>query len=84
MSSMYDAITQILTTHLGVPAEQIKPETTLDDIKADSLLRAELIVVLESRLAVSLPPELPLHGQSTIEETARVLQDAVDAGRLAA
>jgi acyl carrier protein len=63
----------------GVPADQISPESTLQDLGVDSLAAAEIITDVEIRTGIELPMDV-LRGLSqmrTVGEVAAHLQAGV-------
>jgi acyl carrier protein len=64
----------------GVPAADIRPTSTLEDLGIDSLAVAELITDLEIRLGVELPMDVlrGLTGLKTVGEVSAALQAGLD------
>eukprot|EP00929_Paragymnodinium_shiwhaense_P014041 TRINITY_DN121911_c0_g1_i1.p2 TRINITY_DN121911_c0_g1~~TRINITY_DN121911_c0_g1_i1.p2 ORF type:complete len:136 (-),score=41.21 TRINITY_DN121911_c0_g1_i1:128-535(-) len=61
---------EIVARHFGVAVEEVKPESTLNELGADSLDVVEVVMSLEEQFDVELPDE---------ELTKlRTVQDAVD------
>jgi acyl carrier protein len=63
----------------GVPADQISPESTLQDLGVDSLAAAEIITDVEIRTGIELPMDV-LRGLSqmrTVGEVTAHLQAGV-------
>ena len=60
----------------GVPADQITPESSLEDVGIDSLAAAELITDLEIRLGIELPMDVlrGLNGLRTVGEVTGHLE----------
>jgi acyl carrier protein len=49
----FDQVQKLIVDELGVPVEDVKPETTLDDgLGADSLDRIELRIAVEEEFAI--------------------------------
>lgn len=48
-------VNKILHEMMGVPEDQIRPETTLDDLKADSLDHIEIIMAAEEEFGIDIP-----------------------------
>jgi acyl carrier protein len=78
--NMYDTVAAILVDSLGVPADEVGPDATLEELDADSLVIAEFVVIAEEQLGVAFPQDLPLNSSSTLKEVAELLQDIVDGG----
>ncbi|MFF4952147.1 acyl carrier protein [Streptomyces chattanoogensis] len=57
MTTTYECITGLLTEHLGVPEDIIKPDATLTDLELDSLSIVELSVIIQEELGVELAEE---------------------------
>ena len=63
----------------GVPADQVTPASTLEDLGVDSLAAAEIITDVEIRAGIELPMDV-LRGLSqlrTVEEVAAHLEAGV-------
>ena len=60
----------------GVPADQVSPASTLEDLGIDSLAAAEIITDVEIRTGVELPMDVlrGLGGLRTVGEVAAYLQ----------
>jgi acyl carrier protein len=60
----------------GVPADQVSPDSTLEDLGIDSLAAAEIITDVEIRTGVELPMDVlrGLGGLRTVGEVAAHLQ----------
>ena len=60
----------------GVPADQVSPASTLEDLGIDSLAAAEIITDVEIRTGVELPMDVlrGLGGLRTVGEVAAHLQ----------
>ncbi|MFG3380136.1 acyl carrier protein [Streptomyces sp. NPDC047999] len=75
---MYDKVVSKLTGHLGVPADQVHPDVTFQDLDVDSLALAELLVIVETELGVK--PDLTTQVEVTsltVGAAARTLEDMV-------
>jgi acyl carrier protein len=62
----------------GVPAEQITPESALEDLGVDSLAAAEIITDVEIRTGIELPMDV-LRGLGTMR-TVREVSAHLQAG----
>ena len=63
----------------GVPAEQVTPASTLEDLGIDSLAAAEIITDVEIRTGVELPMDVlrGLEGLRTVGEVVAHLEAGV-------
>lgn len=61
-----------IATICDVPAERIRPETTLDELAVDSLASAEIIFEIETSLGRELPNHLlrQIDGVHTVGDVA--------------
>jgi len=50
-----DKVRHIIADTLNVPVEQLKPETRLDDIGAESLDVIEIVFELEEKFGINIP-----------------------------
>ena len=56
--AVHDKITEIIVEQLGVKAEEVTPEASfVDDLGADSLDTAELVMALEEEFGIEIPDE---------------------------
>jgi acyl carrier protein len=55
----------------GVPADQVSPDATLQDLGVDSLTAAEIITDVEIRTGIELPMDM-LRGLSTLQTVGEV------------
>lgn len=53
--SIQERITKIFVEHLGVEASKVISEATFDDLGADSLDRAELVMNMEEEFNIEIP-----------------------------
>jgi acyl carrier protein len=53
----YPTIVELLTKKFDVKAEQISPQTTMDDLGLDSLSTAELLFEIGERFSIDIPDE---------------------------
>lgn len=54
---VFDKVKSIVAEQLGVEADDIKMETSFDDLNADSLDVVELIMALEEEFDIEIPDE---------------------------
>ena len=73
MSAVYDKVSEILTDKFGVPAEDIKPEATFDDLDLDSLDLAEFAMAAEEDLGVGISDE-EAEELSSLNDTVKLLE----------
>jgi len=53
-----EKVTEIIVEQLGVSADQVKPESNLiEDLGADSLDAAELVMAVEEEFGIEVPDE---------------------------
>jgi len=72
---IYDKLTTIITDSLGVPEQDITPDTSLvEDLAADSLDLYELMMALEEEFNVEIPQELT-NDIVYVEDIVRVLKE---------
>ena len=58
MSQIGETVARIVGDHLGLPGATLGPHTHIEeDLGADSLDRLELIMTIEERFGVKIPPE---------------------------
>ena len=71
-----------IVTICGVPADQVSPASTLEDLGIDSLTAAEIITDVEIRAGIELPMDVlrGLGGMRTVGEVAAHLQAGVGSG----
>ena len=86
--STVDEVRQVIAEALKVPTEELKPESRLDDIGAESLDVIEIIFELEEKFGISIPFQANQVGKSggaaklpfeTIADVAKAVQHLVDA-----
>lgn len=78
MDNMYDTLVEILTQHLGVPEDEVDPDSTVETLEVDSLMIAELSVHVEERIGKPIPEDARISGATTLKELAELLQDLAD------
>ncbi|MCQ2411111.1 MAG: acyl carrier protein [Elusimicrobiaceae bacterium] len=58
VENVQEAVKDIIVEHLGVEADQVKPEAQfVNDLGADSLDTVELIMALEDKFNIEIPDE---------------------------
>jgi acyl carrier protein len=76
------ALRESIVRICGVPADQVSPDATLQDLGVDSLTAAEIITDVEIRTGIELPMDV-LRGLSTLQtvgEVAAQLEAGAGAG----
>ena len=71
MMNLDAALRESIVRICGVPAEEITPASTLDNLGVDSLAAAEIITDVEIRTGVELPMDV-LRGLSKMETVGEV------------
>ena len=76
------ALCESIARICGVPADQVSPASTLEDLGIDSLAAAEIITDVEIRTGAELPMDVlrGLGGMRTVGEVAAHLQAGVGSG----
>lgn len=57
MLSMFEKVKKIMAGQLGIGEEEIKEETTFEDLGIDSLEIFEVIMALEDEFSIEIPNE---------------------------
>jgi acyl carrier protein len=84
--NIYDHIREFLSEELGVPIEEIKPETRIiDDLGGDSIIYLELIEEFKKKYRVTIEVRVigkyfQKHPIYTVDETARAVYDIIERG----
>jgi acyl carrier protein len=73
MSVIYDRVAKLLTTKFGVPAEDITPEATFEDLDLDSLDLVEFALAAEEELGVRISDE-EAADLETLDDTVKLLE----------
>jgi acyl carrier protein len=72
-AALRDELRTVVSEHLEVDVDRLRPETELGvDLGVDSLMAAELLVVVEDALGLSLPDEV-LDGVRTYGDFERAV-----------
>jgi acyl carrier protein len=53
--STSDALGEILNENFGIPAERLRPDTTLAELEIDSLAVIEVLFAVEERFGITVP-----------------------------
>lgn len=68
-------IREIVANHLGIPASEISPDSYLqDDLNADPLTLADLVVSLEDEFKI----EIPAHESQKFEKVEDIINFIAD------
>ncbi|MEV4441591.1 acyl carrier protein [Streptomyces sp. NPDC049577] len=70
-------LTDVLTSTFRVPAQEVSPEATLDDLGLDSLAAVELFMTLQDTYGVTLDDTHATPDMS-LKDIARLLQNQMD------
>ncbi|MCK7622221.1 phosphopantetheine-binding protein [Streptomyces sp. RS10V-4] len=78
MTTTYDTVKTALTSHFNIPADTVRPESTLEDLGLDSLAVVELLCVLQDELGLRVPTgdDALKSLQLTLAEAAAVIEQA--------
>jgi 1-acyl-sn-glycerol-3-phosphate acyltransferase len=81
-SELEDGVLATLARLAGVPRARLTPETSLDDLRLDTLLKTELLLELELQFQATLPETLAgsLH---TVGDVLQALRQRVEGGGVA-
>ena len=73
---LHEALRESIAKFCGVPADQVSPGSTLEELGVDSLTAAEIITDVEIRAGIELPMDVlrGLGGLRTVGEVAAHLQ----------
>jgi acyl carrier protein len=83
-----DEVRQIIAKTLKIPVDELKPDSRLDDIGAESLDVIEIVFELEEKFGISIPFQANEAGKTgepsklpfaTIADVAKAVQQLVDA-----
>jgi acyl carrier protein len=83
---VYDHIREFLSEELGVPIDQIKPDTRIiDDLGGDSIIYLELIEEFKKKYRVTIEVRVigkyfQKHPIYTVGQTAQAVYDIVERG----
>jgi acyl carrier protein len=77
---VYETLKNILVTTLKVPAEQITPEATKEDLELDSLAVVELSMVLGKEHGLHISDD-ELQDVETVGEIAALMRERAGADR---
>ncbi len=73
MSPVYDRVKQLLVDKFGVPAEDVTPQATFEDLDLDSLDLVEFALAAEEELGVRISDE-EAESLETLEDTVQLLE----------
>ncbi|KIZ16128.1 hypothetical protein SNA_23235 [Streptomyces natalensis ATCC 27448] len=70
--AVYRTARTLLSERSGVPVEEIRPDTTFDELDVDSLALAEFAFILRDEFSVLLTTQ-DVSKRSTLTDVARIL-----------
>lgn len=73
MSPIYDRVKDLLVDKFGVPAEDVSPEATFEDLDLDSLDLVEFALAAEEELGVRISDE-EAERLDTLDDTVKLLE----------
>ena len=73
MSAVYDRVKELLVDKFGVPAEEIRPDATFEQLDLDSLDLVEFALAAEEELGVRITDE-EAEDLETLEDTVKLLE----------
>ena len=73
MSATYDRVASLLSERLGVPADDIKPEATFDELDLDSLDLVEFALGAEEEFGVRISDD-EAEGLSSVGDAVALLE----------
>ncbi|MFG2632235.1 acyl carrier protein [Streptomyces sp. NPDC048473] len=76
MTAMYEKMSEVLISHLGLDPESVHPEATLTDLGVDSLSMIELALVLQDDYGIDAEG---IDTVGTLAQAARYLEEAATA-----
>ncbi|MFZ5510313.1 MAG: acyl carrier protein [Pseudomonadota bacterium] len=80
-TQVIDILRRAISRHLGLPADQVRTESTLQELGIDSLSFLELTFVLERELAIRFPEHPgPLNTIGDVVAVIERLRTTPDAG----
>jgi acyl carrier protein len=71
MMDLHVALRESISRFCGVPADQVRPASTLEELGIDSLTAAEIITDVEIRAGIELPIDV-LRGLSQLRTVGEV------------
>ena len=75
-AEVQERVIKIVATISGIPAEEIKPDSSFDELELDSLSRIEVLVELEREFEIETPDE------EDDEDLVKRIQSVENAARL--
>lgn len=72
MSAIHEQLTDLLATHLGVPAGKAEPEVSYQDLGLDSLALIEFTMIVNREFGTEIDDDRLLAG-TTIAETVELI-----------
>lgn len=81
-----ERVIKVLSQVSGIPVENVKRESSFEDLELDSLSRIELLVEIEREFDLELPEETDdeslIQKIHSVEETTRMVMDYLDAKKV--
>jgi acyl carrier protein len=78
MNPVYDLIAERLVSYFGVPADLVRPEATMEDLEVDSLMLAEIAVIIEDEHGFRVEDAVT---DATVDMTLGEIADRLDRER---
>ncbi|WP_411144883.1 acyl carrier protein [Streptomyces sp. x-80] len=79
MNTLHPKIAEVLTQTFKVPAEDIRPDSTMDSLEMDSLAVAEFAVIIKEHLGVDADAD-KLYKDATLAEISAFIGGAAMSG----
>jgi acyl carrier protein len=73
MSAVYNRVVELLTDKFGVPADDIRPQATFEELDLDSLDLVEFALAAEEELGVRISDDEAAELE-TLDETVKLLE----------
>lgn len=73
MNQLEERIQTVISDHFGLPADTVRPVATFEELDMDSLILAELALILRKELGVTVE-DWELDSEMTIADMAKMLE----------
>jgi acyl carrier protein len=73
MSAVYDRVKELLVDKFGVPADDVRPDATFEELDLDSLDLVEFALAAEEELGVRITDE-EAEDLETLEDAVKLLE----------
>ncbi len=73
MNDLEQRLATILTNRFGVPAEDIEPDVTFDDLSVDSLIIVELALIVRKEFGIQVK-DTELTSDLTVRQAVELLR----------